>query len=156
MTPAEKLAELGLETHAFAVPETSPLKAVHVEGDVAYVSGQPPARDGKIQYFGTVGEDVSVEDGYLAAQLCALNILGALEQELGGLDRIERIAKVVGFVSCAAGFKDQSKVINGASDLFVQLFGPEGRHARSAIGVASLPAGMAVEVEAVVGLRPAG
>ena len=138
------------------VPETSPLKPVHVEGDVAYVSGQPPARDGKIQYFGNVSEDVSVEDGYLAAQLCALNILGALEQELGGLDRIARIVKVVGFVSCPAGFKDQSKVINGASDLFVQLFGVDGRHARSAIGVASLPAGMAVEVEAVVGLHAAG
>jgi enamine deaminase RidA (YjgF/YER057c/UK114 family) len=156
VTPAEKLAELGLETHAFVVPDTSPLKPVLVDGHLAYVSGQPPAREGKIQYFGNVGKDVSVEDGYLAAQLCALNILGALEQELGGLDWIERIVKVVGFVSCSAGFKDQSKVINGASDLFVQLFGPEGRHARSAIGVASLPAGMAVEVEAVVGLRPAG
>lgn len=156
MTPEEKLAELGLEVHAFNVPDTSPLRAVLVDGDVAYVSGQPPARDGKIQYFGNVGEAVSVEDGYVAAQMCALNILGALQQELGGLDRIERIIKVVGFVSCPAGFTDQSKVINGASDLFVQLFGAEGRHARSAIGVASLPAGMAVEVEAVVGLRPAG
>ena len=156
MTPAEKLAELGLETHAFVVPETSPLKPVQIDGRRAYVSGQPPARDGKIQYFGNVGEDVTVEDGYEAAKLCALNILGALEQELGGLDRIEQIVKVVGFVSCPAGFKDQSKVINGASDLFVQLYGAEGRHARSAIGVASLPAGMAVEVEAVVAIRPAG
>jgi enamine deaminase RidA (YjgF/YER057c/UK114 family) len=138
------------------VPDTSPLRPVLVEGGLAYVSGQPPARDGKIQYLGNVGEAVSVDDGYLAAQLCALNILGALERELGSLDRIDRIVKVVGFVSCAAGFTEQSKVINGASDLFVQLFGERGRHARSAIGVAALPAGMAVEVEAVVGLRPAG
>ena len=156
MTPAEKLAELGLETHAFVVPETSPLKPVQIDGRRAYVSGQPPARDGKIQYFGNVGEDVSVEEGYEAAKLCALNILGALEKELGGLDRIESIVKVVGFVSCSAGFKAQSQVINGASDLFVELFGADGRHARSAIGVASLPGGMAVEVEAVVAIRPAG
>ena len=156
MTPEEKLAELGLEVHAFAVPETSPLRPVLVAGDLAYVSGQPPARDGQIQYRGNVGEEVSVDDGYLAAQLCALNILGALQQELGSLDRVDRIVKVVGFVSCAAGFTEQSKVVNGASDLFVQLFGERGRHARSAIGVAALPAGMAVEVEAVVGLRPAG
>jgi enamine deaminase RidA (YjgF/YER057c/UK114 family) len=156
MTPEEKLAELGLETHAFSIPETSPLRAVLVDGDVAYVSGQPPARDGKIQFFGNVGDAVTVDDGYLAAQLCGLNILGALQKELGSLDRIEQIVKVVGFVSCAAGFTEQSKVINGASELFVELFGPNGRHARSAIGVASLPGGMAVEVEAVVRLRPAG
>jgi enamine deaminase RidA (YjgF/YER057c/UK114 family) len=156
MTVNEKLAELGLEVHAFAVPATSPLRPVLVEGDLAYVSGQPPARDGQIQYRGNVGENVSVEDGYEAAKLCALNILGALEQELGSLDRVDRIVKLVGFVSCAAGFTQQSQVINGASDLFVELLGERGRHARSAVGVAALPGGMAVEVEAVVGLRPAG
>jgi enamine deaminase RidA (YjgF/YER057c/UK114 family) len=153
MSPEEKLAELGLELHAFAVPDTSPLRPVVVDGRQAFVSGQPPARDGKIQYFGTVGEDVSVDDAQLAAQLCALNILGALKQELGELDRIERIVKVVGFVCCAPGFREQSKVINGASDLFVELYGANGRHARSAIGVPALPGGMAVEIEAVVALR---
>jgi enamine deaminase RidA (YjgF/YER057c/UK114 family) len=156
MTPEKKLADLKLELHAFAVPETSPLRAVTFDGATAYVSGQPPARDGKIQYFGNVGEAVSIEDGYLAAQLCALNILGALKQELGELDRIDRIVKLVGFVSCSAGFTQQSQVVNGASELFVELFGAAGRHARSAIGVASLPAGMAVEVEAIVAFRADG
>ena len=155
MTPEERLVELKLEPHAFAVPETSPLRAVIVDGATAFVSGQPPARDGKIQFFGQVGEAVSVEDGYLAAQLCALNILGALKQELGELARIDRIIKVVGFVSCAPGFTQHSKVINGASDLLVDVFGESGRHARSAIGVPALPGGMAVEVEAVVALRAA-
>lgn len=155
MTPEERLAELQLEVHAFTVPATSPLQAVVVDGDHVYVSGQPPARDGKIQYSGSVGSDISVSDAYLAAQLCALNILGALKQELDELDRIERIVKVVGFVSCAPGFTEHAKVINGASDLFVELFGANGRHARSAIGVPALPGGMAVEVEAVVRLRAA-
>ena len=154
MTPEERLAELGLELHAFAVPETSPLRPVVIDGRRAYVSGQPPASDGKIRYFGRVGEDISVEDGYLAARQCALNILGALKEELGNLSRVERIVKVVGLVSCAPGFTEQSKVVNGASDLFVSLFGADGRHARTAVGVAALPGGMAVEVEAIVALRP--
>ena len=153
MTPEQRLAELGLELHAFSVPEGSPLRPVVVDGRRAYVSGQPPAKDGKIQYFGQVGEDVTVEDGYLAARQCGLNILGALKEELGELDRIERIVKVVGLVACAPGFKDQSKVVNGASELFVSLFGDAGRHARTAVGVAALPAGMAVEIEAIVSLR---
>jgi len=153
MTPKQRLEELGLELHAFPLPETSPLRPVLVDGRRAYVSGQPPAREGKIQYFGRVGEELSVEDGYAAARQCALNVLGALEQELGELDRIERFVKVVGLVCCAPGFTEQSKVVNGASELFVELFGANGRHARTAFGVPALPAGMAVEVEAIVALR---
>ena len=152
MTPENRLRELGYELHAFD-PPPGPLIPVVVEGGYAYVSGQPPARDGKIQYRGNVGEDVTVEEGYAAAQLCALNILGALQRELGDLARVERIIKVVGFVSCAAGFVQHSQVINGASDVLVDVFGEQGRHARSAIGVASLPGGMAVEVEAIVSLQ---
>jgi enamine deaminase RidA (YjgF/YER057c/UK114 family) len=155
VTPEERLAELGLELHAFSVPETSPLRPVVIDGRRAYVSGQPPAADGKIQYFGRVGEDITVEDGYLAARQCALNILGALQQELGELGRIEQVVKLVGLVTCAPGFTEQSKVVNGASDLLVSLFGPSGRHARTAFGVPALPGGMAVEVEAIVALRPA-
>ena len=156
MTPEERLAELGLELHAFPVPDTSPLRPVVVDGDRAYVSGQPPARDGKIQWFGVVGEALSVEDAQLAARQCALNILGALKNELGELERIERIVKLVGFVCCAPGFTEQSKVVNGASELFVELFGANGRHARTALGVPALPGGMAVEIEAIVALRPGG
>ena len=153
MTPEERLAELGLELHVFPVPETSPLRPVVVEGGLAYVSGQPPARDGKIQWFGHVGEAVSVDDGRLAARQCALNILGALRQELGDLGRIARFVKVVGLVSCAPGFSQQSAVINGASELLVDVFGPDGRHARTAFGVPGLPGGMSVEIEAVVAVR---
>jgi enamine deaminase RidA (YjgF/YER057c/UK114 family) len=156
MTPEERLAELGLELHAFAIPESMPIQAVVVDGRRAYVSGQPPARDGKIQYSGVVGADLSVDDGHLAAQLCALNVLGALKAELGELSRIEQFVKVVGFVSCQAGFTQHAQVVNGASEVFVQVFGANGRHARSAIGVPALPGGMAVEVEAVVTLRTEG
>jgi enamine deaminase RidA (YjgF/YER057c/UK114 family) len=155
MTPEERLAELGLEVHAFAVPDTSPLRPVVVDGRRAYVSGQPPAAEGKIQWFGRVGEDITVEDGVLAARQCALNILGALKAELGELHRIERVVKLVGLVCCAPDFTEQSKVVNGASDLFVSLFGASGRHARTAMGVTALPGGMAVEVEAIVSLRDA-
>jgi enamine deaminase RidA (YjgF/YER057c/UK114 family) len=153
VTPEERLDELGLELHAFSVPAGSPLRPVVVDGRRAYVSGQPPARDGKIQYFGHVGEAVTVEDGYLAARQCALNILGALKAELGELERIDRIVKLVGLVACAPGFTEQSRVVNGASELFVSLFGDAGRHARTALGVAALPGGMAVEIEAIVSLR---
>ena len=153
MTPEERLEELGLELHAFPVPEGSPLRPVVVDGRTAYVSGQPPAKDGKIQYFGRVGEDVTVEDGYLAARQCALNILGALKAELGELDRIERIVKLVCLVACNPGFTEQSKVVNGASELFVSLFGDAGRHARTTLGVPALPGGMAVEIEAIVSLH---
>lgn len=153
MTPEQRLAELGLELHAFPVPETSPLRAVVVDGRRAYVSGQPPAKDGKIQYFGRVGEDITVEDAYLAARQCALNILGALKQELGELDRIDQVVKLLGLVTCSPGFTEHSKVVNGASELFVSLFGDAGRHARTALGVPALPGGMAVEVEAIVSLR---
>jgi enamine deaminase RidA (YjgF/YER057c/UK114 family) len=155
VTPEQRLEELGLELHAFSVPEGSPLRPVLVDGSRAYVSGQPPAKDGKIQYFGRVGEEITVEDGYLAARQCALNILGALSAELGGLERIGQIVKLVGLVACAPGFKDQSKVVNGASELFVSLFGDAGRHARTALGVTALPGGMAVEIEAIVSLRSA-
>lgn len=153
MTPEERLTELRLELHTFQIPEQSPLRAVIVEGDLAYVSGQPPARDGKIQWFGHVGDAVSVEEGHLAARQCALNILGALKQELGELNRIRRVVKLVGLVSCAPGFTQQSAVINGASELLVELFGPDGRHARTAFGVPALPGGMSVEIEAIVALR---
>ena len=141
--------------HAFAVPDTSPLRPVAIDGRRAYVSGQPPAADGSIQRFGRVGEDVTVEEGVLAARQCALNILGALKAELGELGRIEQVVKLVGLVCCAPGFTEQSKVVNGASDLFVSLFGASGRHARTALGVTALPGGMAVEVEAIVALRDA-
>ena len=146
--------ELGLELEAHPLP-IGPLVAVVIDGHRAWVSGQPPSKNGVILYSGQVGIDgISVEQGYEAARLCMLNCLAALRLELGSLDRIERIIKVVGFVQSSSGFSKQSQVINGASELLIDLFGAvSGRHARSAIGVASLPGNMAVEVEMVVAIR---
>lgn len=147
--------ELGLDLHAHPLPPGMPILAVVVDGDRAWVSGQPPSKEGKIVFTGQVGEDgLSIEDGYEAAKLCAQNCLAALKAELGSLDRIAKIVKVLGFVQAAPGFPGHARVINGASDLLLEVFGEEaGKHARSAVGMASLPGDMAVEVEMVVALR---
>lgn len=152
MTPEEKLSELGLELVIPAAPMGAYVPVV-VHGDTAYVSGHPPMRDGEILYRGRVGEQLSVDDGYEAARLCALNCLGALKAEIGELSRVERILKVLAFVQCGPDFGDQPRVVNGASDLLAAVFGPDGRHARAAVGAPALPAGIAVEVEMVVALR---
>lgn len=154
--PEARLAELGIELAAHPLPP-GPLAAVVVEGDRAWVSGQPPSVGGKILHTGQVSTAVTIEDGHAAARLCATNCLAALQAELGSLDRIDRVVKVVGFVQAPPGFAGHSKVVNGASELLVEVFGAErGRHARSAIGVASLPGDMAVEVEMVVALVDGG
>jgi enamine deaminase RidA (YjgF/YER057c/UK114 family) len=150
MTPEERLRELGHELEVFPVLAESPIVPVVISSATAYISGQPPARGGAILYRGRVGEAVSVEDGYLAARWCTLNGLGALKHVIGSLDRVEQVVKVLGFVNCGPEFRDHSKVLNGASELLVAIFGDAGRHARSAIGVASLPAQMSVEVEMVL------
>ena len=121
-----------------------------ITGNLIFLSGQVPIEDGERKFIGKVGGTVSVEDGQKAAALCAKNLLTKLKIACGGdLDRVTRLVKVVGFVNAVPEFGEQAKVINGASDLFVQVFGDVGRHARSAIGVGSLPFGVAVEVEAV-------
>jgi enamine deaminase RidA (YjgF/YER057c/UK114 family) len=152
-TPESRLSELGHELAAFPA-RPGPLEMVVVHDGLAWVSGQPPARDGKITCTGTVGVDVTIDEARAAAELCIVNALGALSVALGSLSRVERIIKVVGFVSCAPGFAQQSQVINAASDLLVGVFGDAGKHARSAIGVSSLPANMAVEIELVVAITP--
>ena len=119
-------------------------------GNYVYVSGQLPTEEGKLAYAGKVGADVSPEDGYAAARLCAINGLAVLKSLLGDLDRVERIVKIVGFVNSAPDFCGQPQVVNGASDLLAAAFGEKGVHARSAIGAASLPLGAAVEVELIV------
>lgn len=103
---------------------------------------------------GKLGKDLSVQQGYLAAKECGLNLLASLKEELGDLDRVEKIVKVVGFVNCADTFIDQPKVINGVSDLLGEVFGEKGRHARSAVGVNTLPLGVAVEVELIAQVKP--
>lgn len=122
-------------------------------GKLAFVSGQIPVSGGEVKFKGKVGRDITVEQGQQAARLCVVNALAQLKQFLGSLDRISRIVKVTGFVSCEPSFTDHPKVVNGASDLLVQVFGENGRHARAAVGMSSLPLDSAVEVELVVELN---
>ena len=115
-----------------------------------FISGQIPVIGGKPAFIGTVGAELGVVDGVAAARTCALSILAQAREALGGdLDRVVRCVKLLGFVASTPDFGDQPKVINGASDLMVEVFGEAGRHARAAVGMASLPLGVAVEVEAI-------
>lgn len=148
-----KLAELGLALPTAAAPVAAYVPVV-VAGDMAYVSGQISFVDG-VLVKGRLGEDVSLDEGYGAARGCGLMILAQLKAALGSLDRVERVVKLGGFVNCTGDFTDQPKVVNGASELMVAVFGEAGRHARSAVGVPALPLGVAVEVDAIVSLRPA-
>lgn len=156
MTDAEiaaKLTELGL-TLPEAVAPVAAYVPVVIAGGLAHVSGQLPFVDGKL-VRGRLGEDVSLEQGYAAAQACGLMLVAQLKAALGSLDRVERIVKLGGYVNSSNDFTDQPKVVNGASELMVALFGEAGKHARSAVGVPSLPLGVAVEVDAIVAVRPA-
>lgn len=151
-TPEERLAELGL-----TLPEPPPAVAAYipavVHAGLIWVSGQIPMRDGGLPRLGLVGRDISVEDAAEEARFCALNALAQLKAAAGSLDRIERIVKLTVFVASSAGFHAQPLVANGASELFQAVFGEEGRHARSAVGVAELPLGAPVEVEVIAALR---
>jgi enamine deaminase RidA (YjgF/YER057c/UK114 family) len=126
---------------------------VTVHNGVAYVSGQLPRLFGDITIVGKVGAEVSIEEGQDAARICILQALACLKRELGGLDRIERILKVTGYIASARGFNQQPKVLDAASKLLVDLFGEDGRHARVAVGVAELPRNSAVEIELTVAVR---
>ena len=156
MTDAEvdaKLAELGLKLPAAAAPVAAYVPVV-IAGGLAYVSGQVSFVDG-VLVKGRLGEDVSLEAGVAAAQGCGLMILAQLKAALGSFDRVERIVKLGGFVNSTGDFTDQPKVVNGASELMVAVFGEAGKHARSAVGVPALPLGVAVEVDAIVAVRSA-
>ncbi len=149
-----KLAELGLTLPEPAAPVAAYVPVAIVNG-IAHVSGQVSMKDGKL-IRGRLGEDMGLDDGIAAAQACGLMIVAQLKAALGGdLGRVERIVKLGAFVSSTAGFTDQPKVANGASELMVALFGEAGRHARSAVGVPVLPLGVAVEIDAIVAVRPA-
>ncbi|WP_436525651.1 RidA family protein [Actinoplanes sp. HUAS TT8] len=142
-----KLAELGLTLPTVVPPLASYVPAVQ-SGNYVYVSGQLPMVDGKLSQTGKVGDEVSAEEAAELAKICALNALAAIES-LVGLGRLVKIVKVTGFVASAPGFTGQPAVINGASNLFGEVLGEQGRHARSAVGVAELPLGAPVEVEVI-------
>ncbi|MDL2352972.1 MAG: RidA family protein [Pseudomonadota bacterium] len=153
MSVEAKLAELGLALPVAAAPVAAYVPVV-IAGGLAYVSGQVSFVDG-VLVKGRLGEDVSLEQGILAAQGCGLMILAQLKAALGSLDRVERVVKLGAFVNCTTDFTDQPKVANGASELMVAVFGEAGKHARAAVGAPSLPLGVAVEVDAIVAIRTA-
>ncbi|CRK57287.1 Translation initiation inhibitor [Alloactinosynnema sp. L-07] len=149
MSAEARIKELGIDLPELQVPAGIYLP-VRRSGPTVYVSGNVPSgADPSVPVIGHVGGELTVEQGKHAARLTALNLLAALRWDLGSLDRITGILKVFGMVKCAPGFNRTPEVINGCSELLVEIFGDSGRHARSAIGVAELPFGMAVEIEMV-------
>jgi len=149
----ERLQELGLVLPG-PYPPHDPLDAIVVLGDRARTSGQLPRdHEGKLVHPGTLGAGIGVDEGAEAARWCALNALSVLRAGLGSLDRIARVLTVLGFVACTHAFEQQPAVVDGASRLLYDVFGDAGRHTRSAIGVAALPRGGAVEIEVEVALR---
>ncbi len=145
----QKLKELGIVLPAVTAPIANYVNAVQT-GKLIFLAGKGPRKEDGTNITGKVGIDLTIEQGYEAAQLTAINQLAALKAEIGNLDRVKRIVKVLGMVNCGPDFGDQPKVINGFSDLMVKVFGEKGKHARSAVGVNSLPGKMAVEVEMIV------
>jgi enamine deaminase RidA (YjgF/YER057c/UK114 family) len=144
-----RLKELGIELPVPAKPVANYVGWVRT-GNLVFTAGQVTLKDGKIEYVGKVGKDFTTAEAAAAARLCAINVIAQLKDACGGdLGRVKRIVKVVGFVNAAAEFNEHPKVVNGASDLFVEVFGEAGKHARSAVGAGSLPLNVAVEVEAV-------
>lgn len=153
MSIEEKLAALGLVLPAPPTPEGNYVPWVQVER-LLYVGGNVGGLNGeRLKYVGRVGAEVTLEQAYEMARCCALNHLAAMKAALGDLERIERVVKVTGYVNVAPGFVDMPRVINGESDLLVEVLGERGRHARAAIGVASLSRGAPVEAEVTVQLR---
>jgi enamine deaminase RidA (YjgF/YER057c/UK114 family) len=149
MTYEEKLTSLGLELPEAPKPVATYVPAVQT-GNLLFLSGVLPIRNGQLAFTGKLGRDLTVPEGIEAAKVAILNALAIAKQELGSLDRITRVVKVVGHVASADGFAEQPQVLNGASDLLVAIFGDAGRHARVATGAAELPRGAAVEIEVIL------
>ena len=149
----ENIKNLGLN-----IPELPKALANYVPykivGNSIYISGQAPAQNGEIIYKGKVGSDITVEDGIEAAKLCVINIIAAVKTGLDGdWDKLDSFVKLTGYVNCQDNFTDQPQIINGASDMLVDIFGEQGRHARVAVGSNALPLGIAVEIDAIVQLK---
>lgn len=144
----ERLKMLGIELPPTPKPAANYIPSV-ISGKLVFVSGQVPITPDGLKFVGKVGREFTVEEGQQAARICAINILANLNGTLGGLDKVGRMVKLTGFVNAVPDFKEPQVVVNGASDLIVEVLGERGRHARSAIGVGTLPRGVAVEVEAI-------
>ena len=148
MTPEQRIRELGLELPpaAAAVANYVPWA---ITGNLVMTSGNLPWRDGKLAYVGRIGRELSAEEGYQSCQLSCLNAIAQIRDAVGELSNVKRIVRLEGTMWVEEGFKDHPKCLNGASDLMVAVFGDKGRHARTTVGVASLPADAAVEVEGI-------
>lgn len=149
---ADRLKAMGCSLPEVARAVGSYVPAVRT-GSLVFVSGQLPSRDGKVQYTGKLGRDLSIESAQEAARLCVLNALAAAAQAAGGIENLSRIVRLGVFVNSTADFTDQAKVANGASDLLRSVFGEAGLHARAAVGVAALPLNAAVEIEMLAECR---
>jgi len=153
MAIADRLKELGLTIPPAPAALANYVPAVQ-EGKLVFVAGQVP-RDaaGKLPFVGKLGKELTEQQGYEAAKLCALNAIAQVQALVGSLDKVRRVVQVRGFVNCVPDFSNQPQVINGASDLIVQIFGEKGKHARAAVGTNALPANVAVEVEMIVAVE---
>ena len=149
MSAEARLKEKGIELPAVTAPVANYVNAVRT-GNLLFLAGKGPNRPDGSWITGKVGRDVTVEEAYQHARLTGLNLIAVMKAELGSLDRVQRIVKVLGMVNGVPEFADQPKVINGCSDLFVEVFEERGRHARSAVGMGSLPNQITVEIEAIV------
>ena len=147
-----KLKEMGIELPVVPKPVAAYIPAVRA-GDFVYTAGQVPMVNGEVVYKGQIGKGPTVEDGYAAAKICAINCLSAVKSVIGSLDKIERIVKLTGFVNTEPGQGNQPRMINGASEFLMEVFGEAGTHARSAVGVSDLPLDSLVEIEMVVKVR---
>ncbi len=149
----ENIKNLGLNIPDLpkALANYAPYKII---GKTMYISGQAPVQNGEVIYQGKVGSDFTIEEGVEAAKLCCTNIIAALKKGVDGdWDKLDSFVKLTGYVNCNDDFKDQPKVINGASDMLVEIFGDKGRHTRAAVGSNALPLGIAVEIDAIVQLK---
>lgn len=148
---AARLAALDIVIPRAQPPRVAKIKGAARIGNILYISGQIPQWEGELRYVGKVGREFTIEEGRAAARLSALNVLAQASEALGGnLDRIRQIAKVAGYVNCTPELTEIGAVINGASELFLEIFGERGAHARVAVGAYSMPLGVAVEIEAVM------
>ena len=148
-SPEERLAALGIELPEMPAPIANYVRSVRT-GNLVFLSGHGPLEPEGGYVTGKVGGDLTLEEGYAAARLTGIALLSSLKGEIGSLDRVKRVVRVFGMVNTTPAFTDHSKVINGCSDLLVEVFGERGKHVRAAVGMVSLPIGLAVEIEMVV------
>ncbi|HLN38709.1 MAG TPA: RidA family protein [Xanthobacteraceae bacterium] len=153
MSAEARLKELGIVLPSLGTPVANYLP-YRLAGNILYLAGQGPRDDSGKQLTGKLGKDISVEEGYRRARLVGLGLLAAMRDALGSLDRVDYIVKLLGMVNAVPDFNDSPKVINGCSDLFVEVFGDAGRHARSAVGNVMLPNQISVEIEGIVAVKP--